>query len=73
LPALAERLRGLQAVEQVAAFGAALHVTGSDRAQLESALAPIKAEPGRKWQEVSSGLEDVFIHLMREADTEVHA
>jgi len=77
LPALAERLRALPAVEQVAAFGAALHVTGSDRARLDSALAPIRAEPGRSWHEVSSGLEDVFIHLMRnadaQADTGMHA
>jgi ABC-2 type transport system ATP-binding protein len=68
LAALAERLRALPAVEQVAAFGAALHVTGSDRARLDAALAPIRAEPGRSWHEVSSGLEDVFIHLMRNAD-----
>ncbi len=70
LPALAERLRALPAVEQAAAFGTALHVTGSDRAQLDAALAPIKAEPGREWREVPSGLEDVFIHLMREADAQ---
>jgi ABC-2 type transport system ATP-binding protein len=69
LPALSERLRGLAAVEQVAAFGTALHVTGSNRMQLDSALAPFKAEPGRAWREVPSGLEDVFIHLMRNADT----
>jgi ABC-2 type transport system ATP-binding protein len=70
LPALAERLRALPAVEQVAAFGTALHVTGSDRAQLDAALAPVKAEPGRAWREVPPGLEDVFIHLMREADAQ---
>jgi ABC-2 type transport system ATP-binding protein len=70
LPVLAERLRALPAVEQVAAFGTTLHVTGSDRGQLDAALAPIKAEPGRAWHEVASGLEDVFIHLMREADAQ---
>jgi ABC-2 type transport system ATP-binding protein len=68
LPALAERLRPLPAVEQVAAFGTALHVTGSDRARLDAALAPFMVEPGMAWHEVESGLEDVFIHLMREAD-----
>ena len=36
LPALAERLRALPAVEQVAAFGTALHVTGSDRDALQA-------------------------------------
>ncbi len=68
LPALAARLRALPAVEQVAAFGTALHVTGSDRASLDAALAPFKAEPGREWHEVAAGLEDVFIHLMRNVD-----
>jgi ABC-2 type transport system ATP-binding protein len=68
LPELAERLRALPAVEQIAAFGTALHVTGSDRARLDAALAPFMAEPGTAWHEVESGLEDVFIHLMRTAD-----
>jgi ABC-2 type transport system ATP-binding protein len=54
-------------VEQVASFGSALHVTGSNRAQLKAALGPLMAEPGRSWSEVEPGLEDVFIHLMRNA------
>ena len=69
LPALAERLRGVAAVEQVAAFGNALHVTGSNRAALKSALALLMRETGRQWREVDPGLEDVFIHLMRDVDT----
>jgi ABC-2 type transport system ATP-binding protein len=64
LPALSERLRELPAVEQVAAFGTALHVTGSDRELLRADLAPLMADPGRTWQEVEPNLEDVFIHLM---------
>jgi len=67
LAALAERLRALPEVEQVASFGTALHVTGSNRARLKAALAPFMAEPGRSWREVEPGLEDVFIHLMRDA------
>jgi ABC-2 type transport system ATP-binding protein len=65
LAALAERLRALPGVDQVAAFGAALHVTGSDAARLDAALTSAKAEPGRTWRRVEPGLEDVFIHLMR--------
>jgi ABC-2 type transport system ATP-binding protein len=65
LPALAAKLRSLPAVEQVASFGTVLHVTGSNREQLEAALQPLMAEPGRHWREVEPGLEDVFIHLMR--------
>jgi len=66
-PALAGRLRALPAVEQVAAFGTALHVTGSNREQLRAELAPLMTTPGWTWQEVEPGLEDVFIHLMRDA------
>jgi ABC-2 type transport system ATP-binding protein len=76
LPALAERLRTLPAVEQVAAFGTALHITGSDRERLRRELGPIIAESGRTWSEVKPDLEDVFIHLMRETGeepiTEIH-
>jgi len=66
LAALATRLRAVPAVEQVAAFGAALHITGSDAAALDAALVPFKAEPGRTWRRIEPGLEDVFIHLMRD-------
>jgi len=66
LPSLHARLRELPDVEQVAAFGSTLHVTGPSRERLQSALEPLMAEPGRSWQEIEPGLEDVFIHLMRE-------
>ena len=68
LPALATRLRALPEVDQVAAFGAALHITGSDAAALEAALAPFRAEPGRTWRRIEPGLEDVFIHLMQDRE-----
>ena len=76
LPALAARLHELSSVEQVAAFGTVLHVTGTDREQMQRELGPLMQEPGRKWTEVEPGLEDVFIHLMRSAGeepvTEIH-
>ena len=76
LPALAERVRALPGVDQVAAFGTTLHITGSDGKRLQRELEPIMAEPGRTWTEVRPGLEDVFIHLMRDAGeapvTEIH-
>jgi ABC-2 type transport system ATP-binding protein len=65
LAELATRLRALPGIDQVAAFGAALHVTGSDAARLDAALLPLKAEPGRAWRQIEPGLEDVFIHLMQ--------
>ncbi|HEX8257957.1 MAG TPA: ABC transporter ATP-binding protein [Allosphingosinicella sp.] len=51
------------AVEMAAPFGLALHVSGSDAAGLEAALAPWQRPPFR-WQRVEPTLEDVFIHLM---------
>ncbi|MEP6941159.1 MAG: ABC transporter ATP-binding protein [Rudaea sp.] len=68
LPELAQQIRQLSAVEQVAAFGNALHVTGSDRDALLTALTPMMHDPAIDWREVEPGLEDVFIHLMRGAD-----
>jgi len=65
LPDLSPRLRALPAVDQVAAFGSELHVTGTDAAALDTALAPFKAEAGRHWERIEPGLEDVFIHLMQ--------
>jgi len=67
LAALEQRLRALPEVEQVAPFGTALHVTGTDREAMRRSLAPFIAEPGRQWTEIAPGLEDVFIHLMRGA------
>jgi ABC-2 type transport system ATP-binding protein len=66
LAALAQRLRALPAVEQVAAFGEALHVVGRDASRLDAELTPFRADPGQRWQRVAPGLEDVFIHLMRD-------
>jgi ABC-2 type transport system ATP-binding protein len=75
LPALATRLREVESVEQVAAFGDTLHVTGSDKERMQRELEPLMREPGRTWKEVSPGLEDVFIHLTgtsTEPMTEIH-
>jgi len=64
LGGLAERLRGASGVEQVAAFGTALHVSGMDAAALEHAIAPYRADPHWRWQRSEPSLEDVFIQLM---------
>jgi ABC-2 type transport system ATP-binding protein len=68
LPVLAEKLHALPAVEQVAAFGERLHVVGRDAAKLDAALAPLQADRALRWERVEPGLEDVFIHLMRNAE-----
>jgi ABC-2 type transport system ATP-binding protein len=63
LTGLAEKLRQRPGVEQAAAFGALLHVSGDDPAALQQAIAPFRAPP-YEWRQVEPGLEDVFIHLM---------
>ena len=62
---LARDLAGKAGIEMVAPFGAALHVSGTDRAALEKAIEPFRHEPWR-WSEVQPSLEDVFIQLMRQ-------
>ena len=65
LATLAGRLRGMPGVDQIAAFGSTLHVTGRDAAALASTLnqqpASFQAAPAK------TGLEDVFIHLTEQA------
>ncbi|MDX8458148.1 ABC transporter ATP-binding protein [Mesorhizobium humile] len=65
LDQVAEALQGRPGVDQVAPFGATLHVVGSDKAALEKALADVEKEhedvtvtPGE------TSLEDVFIQFM---------
>jgi len=64
---VAEPLRASPGVEMVAPFGNALHVSGTDRAALERAVSEVAGRPGLEVREVAPTLEDVFIHLMREA------
>jgi len=66
LAGLAVTLRILPEVEQVAAFGNSLHVSGPDPGALARALEPFRSGPCR-WEPIVSGLEDVFIHLMGES------
>ena len=64
---LAHELEGKPGVETVAPFGAAVHVSGTDRRALEAAIAPWRKAPYR-WTEVEPTLEDVFIQLMGQAE-----
>jgi ABC-2 type transport system ATP-binding protein len=63
---LAAELAGKPGVVTAAPFGAALHVSGTDRAALEAAIAPFRREPFR-WSASAPTLEDVFIQLMGQA------
>lgn len=59
---IAARLRETPGVQAVA-FGTRLHISGTDAALLEQAIAPFRTD-ARIWQQIKPGLEDVFIHLM---------
>jgi ABC-2 type transport system ATP-binding protein len=61
---IAEELRGVEGVDQVAPFGAALHVVGRDKAALEKALSPYRNRQGLEVAEGQTSLEDVFIQFM---------
>jgi ABC-2 type transport system ATP-binding protein len=63
---LAQELTGRPGVATVASFGTSTHVSGTDRAALEAAIAPWRKPPYR-WTEVKPTLEDVFIKLMGQA------
>ncbi len=61
---MSKRIATLDGVEQVAPFGATLHVVGSDPQRLQASLAPIAAEPGCEVAPSITSLEDVFIKFM---------
>jgi ABC-2 type transport system ATP-binding protein len=60
---LATELAGAPGVLMATPFGENLHVSGTDRAALEAAIAPYRRAPYR-WVEARPTLEDVFIHMM---------
>ena len=64
LGALEERLRSTPGVEQVARFGASLHVSGTDRSAIEGVAERFEAEGTHRWGLQVAGLEEAFIYLM---------
>jgi len=61
--AAARSLRRMPGVEAAAVFGRALHVAGTDRTALDSAIH--HPDYGAlSWREVEPRLEDVFIHML---------
>jgi ABC-2 type transport system ATP-binding protein len=61
---LSQQLQGLPGVEQVAAFGNKLHVSGRDAEAIQRAISPFQKDP-YAWQKIEPGLEDAFIGLMQ--------
>jgi ABC-2 type transport system ATP-binding protein len=64
---LLTELQDQPGVDYAGFFGAALHVSGRDRAALERSIAPYRERPGVTVAETPPNLEDVFIHLQEEA------
>lgn len=67
LQAHADALRALPGVEQVASFGATMHVSGRDGARLHEKLCAYCAKHGIRAEVAAPTLEDAFIHLMQGA------
>jgi len=61
------QLQNQPGVDYAGFFGAALHVSGRDRAALERAVASYRGQRGIEITETKPNLEDVFIHLQEEA------
>ena len=64
LVALEAALHGQRGIDQVARFGSALHVSGTDADLLESTVRRFEAEGDQRWSKVPAGLEEAFIYLM---------
>ncbi len=67
LNALAAELAGKPGIDMVAPFGTSLHVSGRDKAAMETTIAPYRDREGMRWQHGEPSLEDVFIELMTRA------
>ena len=65
LAELSERLQTMPGVDQTVVFGATLHVSGSDHQALEATLRQIGAGTALRVEPIETGLEDVFIYLMK--------
>ena len=67
LLAMADLLKGQPGIEQLARFGTALHVSGTDAKVLNATVKKLGHDKKHKWTKQPSGLEEVFIHLMADA------
>jgi ABC-2 type transport system ATP-binding protein len=67
LETLAAKLRVHPGVEMTAAFGASLHVSGTDLALLEGSIEAFRSDPRYRWSRTPPSLEDVFIHTLARA------
>ena len=63
---LAQELKNRPGVAMVVPFGNTLHVSGVDAAALEATIAAYRNRADLEWRRTAPGLEDAFIHFMRD-------
>jgi len=64
---LARELKQRPGVAMVVSFGNTLHVSGDNAGALEGAIAAYRNRSEFQWRRAEPGLEDAFIHFMRDA------
>lgn len=72
ITALEDELSHTPGVEQVARFGAVLHVSGTDAAALDKVAAEHISRGTHRWTKREPGLEEAFIYLMSRAQDNFH-
>lgn len=60
---LAEQLKVLPGIEQVAFFGSRMHVSGKNSESIDKAIQSLHDDK-YQWKKITPSLEDVFIHLV---------
>lgn len=68
ISALEEQLKAEPNIGQVARFGAVLHISGTNKAELETLVARYSAKGTHKWVQKEAELEEAFIYLMTGAE-----
>ena len=61
---LSAKLQGQPGIDQIARFGTALHVSGTDAATLDATIKGLAERDSHEWTRRKAGLEEVFIYLM---------
>lgn len=68
LMALAQELKNLPGVDQVAFFGNKLHISGQNEELLNQSIRPFK---NSDWKNIPASLEDVFINLVEKEEGKI--
>ena len=67
LAGLSAKLQNLPGIEQTVLFGTVMHVSGKDPKMLEQTLRSATSGAAFRMEKVETGLEDVFIYMMKQS------